>query len=67
MYQLRAYCTNKYTVPSELNLKIRDTFWYPPLQPDGAKNGLKKLVEIHLGSSSIPNFQVLTNNYLDFT
>ena len=59
MYQLRAYCTNKYTVPSELNLKIRDTFWYPPLHPFGKSNGLKTLVERHLWSFSITNsFQV---------
>ena len=66
MYQLRAYCTNKYTVPSELNLKIRDTVWYPPLHPDGKTNGLKTLVEKHLDRFSFPNFQVPTI-FLDFT
>jgi hypothetical protein len=64
MYQLRAYCTNKYTVSSGLNLKIRDAYWYPPLHPDGTNNGLKNLVEIHLGRSSIPNFQVPTIIYI---
>ena len=58
MYQLRAYCTNKYTDPSELNLKIRDTAWYPMLHFDGKTSSLKRLVEKHLGASAFPDFQV---------
>ena len=58
MYQLRACCTNKYTVCSDLNLKIRDTAWYPPLHFEGKTNALKTLVDKHLGASAFPDFQV---------